>query len=213
MRTFLTAQYGQNGGKGDPYLLEALGALMGGGHPDAFQPILDMLTEVIKGTERPGRGWPIGESAAAGATPTTQETADPAPLDLPTVLANRRAAYVVLDRVSASFKVTPTPDLIARHPRPSFSKRLTRTAHFIVLAYRQPAEARSHIAFVTALLLLLVEMTSSLEGDLDAPQPTTPAAMQATPSSPAAVAALSSTALPRPTVVRPVCLALRMLGL
>ena len=125
VRTFLTAQYGQNGGKGDPYLLEALGALMGGGHPDAFQPILDMLTEVIKGTERPGRGWPIGESAAAGATPTTQETADPAPLDLPTVLANRRAAYVVLDRVSASFKVTPTPDLIARHPRPSFSKRLT----------------------------------------------------------------------------------------
>ena len=54
-------------------------------------------------------------------------------------------------------------------------------------------------------------MTSSLEGDLDAPQPTTPGAMQATPSSPAAVAALSSTALPRPTVVRPVCLALRVL--
>ena len=81
--------------------------LMIGGHPTSFQPALDLFTEIVKGTAVRGNG---GGSAS---TPVTEAGAaarggDELTGTLPTLddmLANRRTAYSVLDRVSAELKV------------------------------------------------------------------------------------------------------------
>ena len=106
LRTYIECQYNCDSSM-DVRLLEALGMLMIGGHPTSFQPALDLFTEIVKGTAVRGNG---GGSAS---TPVTEAGAaarggDELTGTLPTLddmLANRRTAYSVLDRVSAELKV------------------------------------------------------------------------------------------------------------
>jgi hypothetical protein len=63
----------------------------------------------------------------------------------------------------------------------------------------QPLDARSHMAFVTALMLVLIDMTSSLEENPPGASPTAPAA--ASPTVGATDGAAATAAVPVPTVV------------
>jgi hypothetical protein len=89
--------------------LQALGAVMGGAHPSAFQPILDLFIAVLQGSpERPANtasaldGASTPTPAAAPAVSPSGPVGEAAWVRL---RASRRVAFGVLDNVSAAFKV------------------------------------------------------------------------------------------------------------
>lgn len=112
VRALLTEQFNQSHGRLDAAILTALGDLMVGGHPNVFQPSLDFLADVVKGTA--GQAVDSAGGVAADGASVRRTSDSPS---LAVLLANRRTAYVVLDHVSAAFKARGLLGTFGNHAR------------------------------------------------------------------------------------------------